>query len=163
MGVFSDHDELRHSLRSVLQYFRESAERFIILTSDFEFPLGYDPVGYLLGLSDRSATKRSIDRPGSQKAKLTREIEQRKRSLMEEDVPEEGPGDTELKYARLGLLPQWLQWGITGPEKIGRWKDGDIPLEVVHHAEVYEKYDGTVFNSNSIESQLGNLAGNKAL
>ncbi|KAG9049019.1 hypothetical protein FS842_000257, partial [Serendipita sp. 407] len=44
---------------------------------------------------------------------------------------------------------------------MGKWKDGDIPLEVVHHAEVYGDYDDTVFNSNSIESQLGNVVGDK--
>ncbi|KAG8812007.1 hypothetical protein FRC17_002237, partial [Serendipita sp. 399] len=44
--LYRDHDELRHSLRSVLQNFRNSATKFIVLTSDFVFP---DAVGYLFG------------------------------------------------------------------------------------------------------------------
>lgn len=34
----SDHDELRHSIRSVLDNFRPYTRNFRILTSDFEFP-----------------------------------------------------------------------------------------------------------------------------
>jgi hypothetical protein len=33
-----DHDELRHSMRSVLQHFRPHTSQFHLLTSDFAFP-----------------------------------------------------------------------------------------------------------------------------
>ncbi|OSD02439.1 hypothetical protein PYCCODRAFT_1467800 [Trametes coccinea BRFM310] len=36
--MFRDHDELRHSIRSVLANFRPYANRFRILTSDFDYP-----------------------------------------------------------------------------------------------------------------------------
>ncbi|KAH7340746.1 hypothetical protein B0J17DRAFT_749529 [Rhizoctonia solani] len=36
--TFRDHDELRHSLRSVLQHFRPYTSQFHLLTSDFAFP-----------------------------------------------------------------------------------------------------------------------------
>ncbi|CAG7849530.1 SubName: Full=Uncharacterized protein {ECO:0000313/EMBL:CCA71576.1} [Serendipita indica DSM 11827] len=126
--LYRDHDELRHSLRSVLENFRESANKFTILTSDFDFPTD----------SGEDAGEEEVDVPS----------------------------------ARLGLLPQWLKFGVFVDESgqlqqqhqqtIGHWKDGDISLDVVHHAEVYDEYDGTVFNSNSIESQIGNVAGDKA-
>jgi len=153
----SDHDELRHSLRSALQYFRESTKKFIILTSDFEFPVSYSPFKYLLGLEKRSPVSGSTE---------ARRVARRRGVGLEydDDYYDEEPYAT----ARLGLLPQWLVFD-TGPEhpaevnpedpasvaaaaqeqrkqRIGRWRDGDIPLEVVHHAEVYDQYDGTVFN-----------------
>ncbi|KAF8710456.1 N-acetylglucosamine-1-phosphate transferase alpha and beta subunits, partial [Rhizoctonia solani] len=36
--LFRDHDELRHSMRSVLQHFRPYTSQFHLLTSDFAFP-----------------------------------------------------------------------------------------------------------------------------
>ncbi|KAG8710670.1 hypothetical protein FRC08_016864 [Ceratobasidium sp. 394] len=36
--LFRDHDELRHSMRSVLQHFRPYTTRFHLITSDFAFP-----------------------------------------------------------------------------------------------------------------------------
>ncbi|KAG8745306.1 hypothetical protein FRC10_008323 [Ceratobasidium sp. 414] len=36
--LFRDHDELRHSMRSVLQHFRQYTTRFHLITSDFAFP-----------------------------------------------------------------------------------------------------------------------------
>ncbi|CCO28096.1 3-O-alpha-D-mannopyranosyl-alpha-D-mannopyranose xylosylphosphotransferase OS=Cryptococcus gattii serotype B (strain WM276 / ATCC MYA-4071) GN=XPT1 PE=3 SV=1 [Rhizoctonia solani AG-1 IB] len=36
--LFRDHDELRHSMRSVLQHFRPHTSQFHLLTSDFAFP-----------------------------------------------------------------------------------------------------------------------------
>ncbi|KIM33571.1 hypothetical protein M408DRAFT_19842 [Serendipita vermifera MAFF 305830] len=160
--LFRDHDELRHSLRSVLQYFRQSAKKFVLLTSDFEFPVQYEPIKYLLGLNKHAT--HPIRGSTEAAAAIHKRDEQ---AEFEEEYPEE-----ELfASARLGLLPQWLVFdlpeepkeGEAPPQKqtIGQWKDGDIPLEVVHHAEIYEEYDGTVFNSNSIESQLANTVGDE--
>ncbi|KAF8610532.1 hypothetical protein BDV93DRAFT_517652 [Ceratobasidium sp. AG-I] len=36
--LFRDHDELRHSMRSVLQHFRSHTSQFHLITSDFAFP-----------------------------------------------------------------------------------------------------------------------------
>ncbi|KAG9119574.1 hypothetical protein FRC07_005346 [Ceratobasidium sp. 392] len=36
--LFRDHDELRHSMRSVLQHFRPHTTQFHLITSDFAFP-----------------------------------------------------------------------------------------------------------------------------
>ncbi|KIJ52435.1 hypothetical protein M422DRAFT_64923 [Sphaerobolus stellatus SS14] len=38
-GLYRDHDELRHSVRSVLQHFRNNTRHLKILTSDFDLPL----------------------------------------------------------------------------------------------------------------------------
>lgn len=186
-------------MRSVLENFRDSTKKFIIFTSDFDFPIIYSPVKYLLGISKRSTPSASTlarstieersrrgKKQGSRKAKSSasrkaKEIDPQSKDfedLYEDDDAEED----EFEYARLGLLPQWLKLSL-GKEDIkghdtnehfqydaeqrtagvGIWKDGDVSLEVVHHAEVYGEYDGTVFNSNSIESQLGRIAGDHPL
>ncbi|PVF97290.1 hypothetical protein CPB86DRAFT_786100 [Serendipita vermifera] len=164
--LYRDHDELKHSLRSVLQNFRESTKKFIILTSDFEFPVSYSPLKYLLGLDKRSTVPQQDVSAKQRKRKRSLDSsEQPPSEELEEDLEED---EEPFAFARLGLLPQWLRFdGISGghsdgAQAPGQWRDGDVQLEVVHHAEVYEEYDGTVFNSNSIESQLGNLAGNEA-
>lgn len=140
--ISRDHDELRHSLRSVLQYFRESVNRFVILTSDFDFPVTYSPIKYFLGLSERSNPIDRSLKPGKRRS-LSRRSE------------DDGDDDNEPRaLARLGLLPQWLKYNVPQEEDessekaqgIGKWKDGNVTLEVVHHAEVYDEYDGTVFN-----------------
>jgi hypothetical protein len=68
------------------------------------------------------------------------------------------------------MVPQWLN-----PTTQGAWRDGDVNLNLVHHAQLYSIYHGTSFNrytyypfseqrpdtydllSFSIESQLDNL------
>lgn len=54
LTVFRDHDELRFSTRSVLAHFRPYANRFHILTSDFQMPYtsvnDTPPLDYRLGL-----------------------------------------------------------------------------------------------------------------
>ncbi|CAG8653703.1 2196_t:CDS:2, partial [Acaulospora colombiana] len=163
--LYRDHDELKHSLRSVLQNFRESTRKFIILTSDFEFPVSYSPLKYLLGLDKRSTVPQQ-DVPAKQRRrKRSFDSAEQPNEEMEEDLEED---EEPFGFARLGLLPQWLRFDDTsrdhreGAQAPGQWRDGDVQLEVVHHAEVYDEYDDTVFNSNSIESQLGNLGGNNA-
>jgi hypothetical protein len=154
-----DHDELRYSLRSVLQYFREPTKKFTILTSDFEFPISYSPFKYLLGLEKRSHAS------GPTHAGNVA----RKRNVAVEYGDDFEDDEEPFATARLGLLPQWLVFD-TGKEyledpnpedpvvaaalkeanerkqRIGRWRDGDVSLEVIHHAEVFNEYDGTVFN-----------------
>lgn len=53
---------------------------------------------------------------------------------------------------RLGQIPQWLDI-----EARTAWVDGDVGLQVVHHAQVFQPYLGTNFNSLAIESQLGHV------
>jgi hypothetical protein len=152
----------------VLQNFRESTKKFIILTSDFEFPVSYSPLKYLLGLDKRSTVpQQSV--PAKRKRSLDDSSDQPGGEEIGEDEEPEGE-DEPFSFARLGLLPQWLRFDEVQGAHVdphaqapGQWRDGDVQLEVVHHAEVYDEYDGTVFNSNSIESQLGNLGGNNAL
>ncbi|QRW00561.1 exopolysaccharide phosphotransferase [Ceratobasidium sp. AG-Ba] len=100
--LFRDHDELRHSMRSVLQHFRQYTTQFHLVTSDFAFP--------------------SCN-------------------------PDEFAG------WRLGQIPQWLDL-----HRAFRWKDGNVRLNVVHHAEFFDReYKYTTFNSLAIESQFAHL------
>lgn len=103
--MYRDHDELRHSLRSVLANFRGYAGRFFLLTADFPLP--------------------------TTTPNLTQALP---------------PG------WRLGQIPQWLDI-----EARTAWVDGDVGLQVVHHAQVFQPYLGTNFNSLAIESQLGHV------
>ncbi|KZT11751.1 uncharacterized protein LAESUDRAFT_641601 [Laetiporus sulphureus 93-53] len=107
--LYRDHDELRHSLRSVLAHFRTHMGTAYLLTSDFPVP----------------AT------------------------------------DPQLNFSRaadwrLGQVPQWLD---LRQGAAGGWTDEDVTLKVVHHAEVFDDYNGTVFNSLAIESQLAHVQG----
>ncbi|OBZ71400.1 Exosome complex exonuclease rrp6 [Grifola frondosa] len=99
--MWRDHDELRHSMRSVLANFRSHANRFRLLTSDFPIP----------------TTTPNLTLPASW---------------------------------RLGQIPQWLH-----REK--QWSDRDIRLSITHHADIFNPYIGTTFNSYAIESQFSHL------
>ncbi|KIP04248.1 hypothetical protein PHLGIDRAFT_76231 [Phlebiopsis gigantea 11061_1 CR5-6] len=52
---------------------------------------------------------------------------------------------------RLGQVPQWLD--MTNRD----WTDGDIELNVLHHAEIFQPYTSSSFNSYAIESQFAHL------
>lgn len=122
ISPYSDHDELRHSMRSVLQHFRPHTSKFHLIASDFAFP--------------------SCN-------------------------PDQYAG------WRLGQIPQWLDL-----HKSHRLTDGNVKLNVVHHAKLFNKeYKYTTFNryvfqtfchaysrsflsffcSLAIESQFGHL------
>ncbi|CCM05604.1 uncharacterized protein FIBRA_07832 [Fibroporia radiculosa] len=103
--LYRDHDELRHSMRSVLANFRDYAGHFFLLTSDFPIP----------------ATTPNLAFSASW---------------------------------RLGQVPQWLDLSKQTTEG---WLDGDVSLQLVHHAEIFRPYDRTNFNSLAIESQLGHV------
>ncbi|EPS98660.1 hypothetical protein FOMPIDRAFT_1031336 [Fomitopsis schrenkii] len=107
--LYRDHDELRYSIRSVVDNFKSPGSRFHLLTTDFPIPDAY-------------ATNSNISEP---------------------------------ELWRLGQLPQWLDCDRrVGPE---RWADGDRELVVSHHAQFFRPYNGSVFNSLAIESQLGHV------
>ncbi|KAF9818549.1 hypothetical protein IEO21_02654 [Rhodonia placenta] len=105
--LYRDHDELRHSMRSVLLNFRKYAGRFFLLTSDFSIPVTT-------------------------------------------------PNLTLSSSWRLGQTPQWLD---LGKRRRAGWLDGSVNLDLLHHANIFRDYDGTVFNSLAIESQLGHVDG----
>lgn len=90
--VCSDHDELRHSFRSVLAAFRQHVSRILLLTSDFPVP---------------------------------------------------PPNITLSASWRLSQLPQWLD--LAKQTRSG-WSDGDVSLDIIHHAEIFQPYYGTNFN-----------------
>ena len=41
---------------------------------------------------------------------------------------------------RLGQVPQWLKVQDTA------WKDGHVKLSTIHHAEIFDPYNDTIFN-----------------
>ncbi|PCH36029.1 hypothetical protein WOLCODRAFT_28307 [Wolfiporia cocos MD-104 SS10] len=103
--LYRDHDELRHSMRSVLAAFRPYTRRFTLLTADFA-------------------------------------------------IPNTTPNLTLSSSWRLGQVPQWLN---LGKQTRDGWADGSVELRIVHHAQMFETYSDTVFNSLAIESQLANV------
>ena len=52
---------------------------------------------------------------------------------------------------RLGQVPQWLDMESRD------WKDGEVALNIIHHADIFHSYTSNSFNSYAIESQFGNL------
>ncbi|PCH40329.1 hypothetical protein WOLCODRAFT_136778 [Wolfiporia cocos MD-104 SS10] len=105
--LYRDHDELRHSLRSILANFRSHIGSFLLLTSDFPIP----------------ETTPNLTLPGAW---------------------------------RLGQIPQWLD--LSKQTRSG-WRDSDVALKILHHAEIFQPYEDTIFNSLAIESQLGHVPG----
>ena len=66
-------------------------------------------------------------------------------------LPEEAYNLSIPESWRLGQLPQWLDMSKGG------WRDGEVQLNLIHHAEIFRPYAGNSFNSYAIESQFGNL------
>ncbi|GJE97686.1 hypothetical protein PsYK624_139070 [Phanerochaete sordida] len=52
---------------------------------------------------------------------------------------------------RLGQVPQWLDMENRA------WRDENVDLNIIHHAQIFRPYVGNNFNSYAIESQFGNL------
>ena len=132
-----DHDELRHSLRSVLQHFREHTRQFHLLTSDFPYP--EDEYAHLRAAAKDSVSTTTNNAIGS-------DFEQGDKGNSVSPDPALVLNNRTL---RLGQLPSWLS---TADE--GRWKDGNIEIKVLHHAQVFQNYTGTVFNRCAILTQL---------
>ncbi|KZT67094.1 hypothetical protein DAEQUDRAFT_729508 [Daedalea quercina L-15889] len=107
--LYRDHDELRYSIRSVVDNFKSPKSRFRLLTTDFSVPDAY-------------ANSINLTTP---------------------------------ELWRLGQLPQWLDCD----RRVGHglWRDGKSELVVTHHGQFFRPYNGTVFNSLAIESQLGHV------
>jgi hypothetical protein len=66
-------------------------------------------------------------------------------------MPEEAANYSFPESWRLGQVPQWLD--MTNRD----WRDGEVDLEIVHHAEIFRPYTTNSFNSYAIESQFGHL------
>ncbi|KAI0345638.1 hypothetical protein BDW22DRAFT_1481867 [Trametopsis cervina] len=52
---------------------------------------------------------------------------------------------------RLGQIPQWLDTTTY------KWHDGDVPLNIIHHADIFNPYTTNSFNSYAIEAQFAQL------
>ncbi|KAH9917959.1 uncharacterized protein B0H18DRAFT_883279 [Fomitopsis serialis] len=76
--------------------------------------------------------------------------------LLTSDFPVPSPNFTQSASWRLSQIPQWLD--LAKQTRAG-WQDGDVGLDIVHHAEIFRPYIGTNFNSLAIESQLGHVKG----
>ncbi|KAF8588238.1 hypothetical protein K439DRAFT_1613668 [Ramaria rubella] len=150
--LYRDHDELRHSFRSVLQHFRQFIDQFHLVTSDFPFSADqytqFDPPA---GEPLESTT------PAHRVARVSDAAEAKAK---EDDIHDGGdvshveqPLTTANRTLRLGQLPSWLH-----PNEQYRWTDGNVKIKVTHQAQIFQNYTGTSFNSYSIESQLHNLA-----
>ncbi|KAF9517786.1 hypothetical protein BS47DRAFT_1325910 [Hydnum rufescens UP504] len=94
--LYREHDELRHSIRSVFHHFNPHLASVHVVTSDVSAPL-CEP------------------QPSHQ--------------------------------WRLGHIPQWLD--IEGTHS--------IPINIWHHAQIFDEYKTSSFNSYAIETQLKNI------
>ena len=83
---------MRYSIRSVLQFFKQHAGKFHLLTADFA-----------IDAQDLNESIASSD-------------------------------------WRLGQIPQWLDAGLPS------WDDDNIKLSTIHHADIFEPYNDTIFN-----------------
>jgi len=89
-------------------------------------------------------------------------------------IPVTTPNLTLSASWRLGQIPQWLD---LAKHTTSGWRDGAVELSMLHHAEIFQPYQGTIFNryvvlpnnvlgsvtlgasSLAIESQLGHVQG----
>ncbi|GJJ08162.1 hypothetical protein Clacol_002370 [Clathrus columnatus] len=126
--LYRDHDELRHSFRSVLSHFRPYIRKFHLFTSDFPF-------------SQDSYTLRVTN--------VTDEANRTVSNLSGSPHVIDIPNNSTI---RLGQLPSWLR-----SQDQGRWRDGDVQLEVAYQSQVFRKFSGLSFNSFGIETQLPHL------
>jgi len=68
-------------------------------------------------------------------------------------IPKTEPNSTISPDFRLGQVPQWLN------QRKRDWLDDRIKLSITHHADIFDPYNDTIFNSYAIESQFGHLQG----
>ncbi|KAI0700102.1 hypothetical protein BC835DRAFT_1329341 [Cytidiella melzeri] len=69
-------------------------------------------------------------------------------------LPQELAADSNVSYPahwRLGQIPQWLDISTA------QWRDGNVHLNVVHHADIFRPYPNNSFNSYAIEAQFSRL------
>lgn len=131
-----DHDELRHSFRSILRHFRAHTKSFQLFTSDFP-KLYPNPDTEVQNLLDTYA-------PSNPESELTEEDDEELDELEESDDVEFELRDAEIadgqSATRFGLRPSWL---LPGPSA---WKDGDVDLGIQFQSDVFDRYEGTSFN-----------------
>ena len=128
----SDHDELRHSFRSVLKHFRAHVNSFTLFTSDF--PLSHSDT-YLQEIVDAYAdASRHDENDEDAEDEDDTELEDVNATLSRRADTQE---DTNL---RLGLKPAWLSMDAR------EWVDGDVELGLQFQSEVFEEFKGVSFN-----------------
>jgi hypothetical protein len=140
MIVFSDHDELRYSLRSAIQYFRPHIGTLHIIAGDFKPPKGYDEL-----IIQRMP--RSINRSETEEVPTSTAIYPASNAPVQVAT---------LAPHRLGQIPQWLD---ADPSSTHWVSNENARIEFHHHAQLFEKYTGPSFNSFAIESQMARLDG----
>ncbi|KAF7972373.1 hypothetical protein HWV62_18078 [Athelia sp. TMB] len=132
--LYRDHDELRHSFRSVLKHFRAHANSFTLFTSDF--PLSHSDA-YLQDIVDAySDASRPDENDADAEDEVDAEFEDGNRRTLSRRV--DTLEDTEL---RLGLKPAWLN-----PDARD-WVDGDVELGLQFQSEVFEGFKGLTMAS----------------
>jgi hypothetical protein len=134
---YRDHDELRHSFRSVLTHFRPYIRQFHLFTSDFSF-------------SPDKYTSSNSSSPSTQPASNTNNTHTiTPRDPSPSHLPT-SPNYTHIippyipnasNRLRLGQVPNWLS-----TEEEGEWRDGEVGLAMVYHSQVFEGWEGTSFN-----------------
>ena len=124
--VHRDHDELRYSLRSVVQYFRPHLNRMHILAGDFASPDGC------------KASFPSAPSPSSPH----KDSSSPDRDVVAQNVTSPEPHLVQVPH-RLGQIPQWLRDDVDTT----KWRaDGKASVTFHHHAQFFENYAAPTFN-----------------
>lgn len=116
-----DHDELRYSVRSALQYFGPHLGRLHVLSGDFD-----DPRIPATTELDGSSPPPSSNRRG-------------------DGSPEADNNELEMDgFDRLGQIPQWLRDDVD----VTRRADDEekISLQFHHHSQFFRDYKRPTFN-----------------
>lgn len=114
--ICRDHDELRHSFRSVLQHFRTHVNSFTLFTSDFPFPVEADAQSLLDAYEEEDGYED------------------------EDEYAEKRDAGSDKQSLRVGLRPSWLTSDARG------WMDENVELGLQFQSEVWDGYAGTSFN-----------------
>lgn len=72
------------------------------------------------------------------------------------EMPPLGPNITVNEPWRLGQVPQWLNV----KQSTQTWTDGHVHLSIIHHANIFDPYQDTIFNRcvvSSIDTQFCSL------
>ena len=51
-------------------------------------------------------------------------------------------------YTHIGLMPQWLAHNasLATDQLVQNWTDGNVELNIVHHADMFQSFNGTILN-----------------
>ncbi|KAF7976777.1 hypothetical protein HWV62_5610 [Athelia sp. TMB] len=130
--LYRDHDELRHSFRSVLKHFHAYANSFTLFTSDF--PLARSDAYLQEIVAAYADASRHDENDEDAEDEDDAELEDGNATLSRRVNTLEG---TDL---RLGLKPAWLSTDARD------WVDGNVELGLQFQSEVFEEFKGLSFN-----------------